>query len=281
MKKQPEYTITGRPNVAEDLARAKDNRARASRFCTWSAVILPTVFLGAGSEPHDGATRAKLKEATPPSVLAEVPDAVLAAFLEVDPLQPDVGRGLHFALVISNEGQTRVDLIDRTRHFDDVFEFLMNIRLTNEEGTSVELPQPPSIVQVCTKDSAEFRARWSSRRQVERIDEADKARGESVKTPADADDGVVTLAPGEQYRLAYRIKHILAEPKKHDARKSAIFRGEVRPEPGEMERPPLSVIRPGRYGISVYAQVPGRVGEKEFRRYFEPQEPLAVQLGQE
>lgn len=245
------------------------------------AIFIPGALLGADPEPPDRTVRVKLNQVTPSVFLSETPEIALTAFLEVDPLQPDVGRGLHFALVISNEGQARVDLIDRTKQFDDIFESLINLQITNEDAVRVDLPNPPSVGQVHTNDTDAFRAEWSPRRQLQRVDEPARPRSDTIKTPGNADDGIVTLAPSEQYRVAYRVTHILGAPKQYNERKTAIFRGEVRPEPGEMERPPMSVIRPGRYGISVYVQVVGRLGEKKFNRYFELQEPLSVRLGQE
>ncbi len=251
--------------------RARRNRVGATIVAAWAAHAV-------GSSPQQ-ARRVELEDRTPTAVRSENPAADLSVLLEADPVQTQAARGLRFAVVIANKGDAPVELTDLSQKTDDICEYMLIFWLFNEEGTRVELPRTRCVTQVDTTDPVRERAEWISRRQVERTEEARRPGSGRVKTPADADDGTVVLAPDQEYRLPYRVTHILAEPKEQERRRNALLKSEARPGEWDMERPPMERIPPARYRISLEVRVRGRVGDQEFRRYFELASPIDAQLG--
>lgn len=242
-------------------------------------VIGSVLLIGVGSASPAGIVRVELKDTTGEPRPDRKVAPTISIFVELQPLQRDVRRGVEFALIIVNDSGDRVEFSDQMLKLDDTSENFVRIRLMNEEGVEVDLPDTPSIAKVNTRDPEGFRAMWGPRRPVHRVPSDAHQRVRGVKTPVDAMDGLVTLDAGERYRVAYRVTHVIAEAKEYRQRLLDVTKGGPRPAPGEMDRPDMMPIRPGRYTLSMLVSVSGPIGEDPWFRSFETEKGIDVQLG--
>lgn len=242
-------------------------------------VISSVSLMVVGSATPAGMMRVDLKDTTgEPRPDRKIAPAI-SVFAELEPLQRDVRRGVEFALVFVNDSDDPVEFSDLMVKLDDTSENFVRIRLVNEEGVEVNLPDTPSIGKVNTRDPEGFRALWGPRRPLHRVPPDAHQRARGVKTPVDAVDGLVTLDPGEQYRVGYRVTHVVAEAKKYRQRLLDVTKGVPRPAPGEMDRPDMMPIRAGRYTLSMLVSVSDPIVENPWFRSFETEKGIDIQLG--
>ena len=193
------------------------------------------------------------------------------AFIVVRSVQPKLDDGLRFSVLISNEGAEPVELHDPTE--------LVDLLLVDEQRGICALPPVPPLFQVMTGDPAGTRAGLDARRPY--VIEREARDEEGVKTIRDVKDGLVSLQPGETFRMDARIEKIVAEAREYRrARRqwgqevtpsSPHYKGKDVPRPV----PTIIPIVPGKYETEIDVHVLSRSGGSHVFR----SERIPVQLG--